>query len=100
MFVYSCVQFSEFATYCCSTQGTILIGNMEGCHKDPKYFKRPYEFYPEHFLDDNGKFIPKREGYAPFSVGELKKIVSYTTKCNYYFFQLHIIFSTIGKIYY
>lgn len=50
-------------------KGTILIANLGGCHADPAYWEKPDQFYPEHFLDEEGKFKPKKEGYVPFSIG-------------------------------
>lgn len=48
---------------------TIIIGAVEGCQFDSAYWERPSDFYPEHFLDEDGKFKPKKDGYAPFSIG-------------------------------
>lgn len=47
----------------------ILIGHLEFCHKHPRYWEKPNEFYPEHFLDENGKFCAKKEGFLPFGIG-------------------------------
>ncbi|KAK7079648.1 hypothetical protein SK128_006050 [Halocaridina rubra] len=50
-------------------EGTVLFGCTEICHRDPKYWERPNEFYPEHFLDGQGKLLTKKEGFLPFSLG-------------------------------
>ena len=42
----------------------------EHCHKNPEYWEKPDEFYPEHFIDEDGKLISKKEGYIPFSIGK------------------------------
>ncbi|XP_050707440.1 cytochrome P450 2L1-like [Eriocheir sinensis] len=49
-------------------KGTVLYPHLECCHRDPTLWERPDEFYPEHFLDADGKYINK-EGLLPFSVG-------------------------------
>ncbi|XP_066974435.1 cytochrome P450 2L1-like isoform X1 [Macrobrachium rosenbergii] len=51
-------------------KNSVLIGHLECCNKDPAYWERPNDFYPEHFLDENGKLSSKREGFLPFSVGK------------------------------
>ena len=37
-------------------QGTLVMANLSACHKDPKYWTKPDQFYPEHFLK-NGALI-------------------------------------------
>ncbi|XP_042888422.1 cytochrome P450 2L1-like [Penaeus japonicus] len=50
-------------------KGTLLMANAEGCHRDPTYWEKPDEFYPEHFLDPEGRLITKKDGFLPFSSG-------------------------------
>ena len=40
------------------------------CHYDKKHFERPEEFYPNHFIGENGELLTKKDAYAPFSIGE------------------------------
>jgi len=39
-----------------------------GLHRDPKYFEKPDEFYPERFLDENKRDI-NSTAYIPFGIG-------------------------------
>ncbi|XP_042870717.1 cytochrome P450 2L1-like [Penaeus japonicus] len=50
-------------------KGAVLSPHQEGCHTDPAFWEKPYEFYPEHFLDDQGKVLTKKEGFLPFCLG-------------------------------
>ena len=48
---------------------TSLIPNIYAMHRDPKYWKYPDQFYPEHFLGPDGTVvIPK--GFLPFGIGK------------------------------
>ncbi|XP_063877135.1 cytochrome P450 2L1-like isoform X1 [Scylla paramamosain] len=49
-------------------KGAVLLPHLECCHKDPELWEKPDQFYPEHFLDAEGKFV-NREGLMPFAVG-------------------------------
>ncbi|XP_045121026.1 cytochrome P450 2L1-like [Portunus trituberculatus] len=49
-------------------KGAVLLPHLECSHKDPELWEKPDQFYPEHFLDAEGKFVP-REGLMPFAVG-------------------------------
>ncbi|XP_056419489.1 uncharacterized protein LOC130360958 [Hyla sarda] len=50
-------------------KGTIILPVLHSLHKDKEYFKKPDEFYPEHFLDSEGNF-KKNEAFIPFSIGK------------------------------
>ncbi|XP_029446009.1 LOW QUALITY PROTEIN: cytochrome P450 2D15-like [Rhinatrema bivittatum] len=49
-------------------KGTVVITNLSSALKDESYWEKPHQFYPEHFLDAEGKFA-KREAFLPFSAG-------------------------------
>ncbi|KAG8556417.1 hypothetical protein GDO81_018066 [Engystomops pustulosus] len=49
-------------------KGTTIMTNLSSVLKDQKIWEKPLQFYPKHFLDDNGKFV-KREAFIPFSAG-------------------------------
>ncbi|XP_040263277.1 cytochrome P450 2D14-like [Bufo bufo] len=49
-------------------KGTTVITNLSSVLKDQQVWEKPLQFYPKHFLDENGKFV-KREAFIPFSAG-------------------------------
>uniref|UniRef100_A0A8C5MVD9 Cytochrome P450 n=1 Tax=Leptobrachium leishanense TaxID=445787 RepID=A0A8C5MVD9_9ANUR len=49
-------------------KGTHVIPVLSSVLQDTAYFAKPYDFYPEHFLDSDGKFV-KNEAFLPFSAG-------------------------------
>ncbi|NXC43053.1 CP2DH protein, partial [Penelope pileata] len=49
-------------------KGTTVITNLNSVLKDETVWKKPNEFYPEHFLDENGQFV-RPEAFLPFSAG-------------------------------
>ncbi|KAM4022750.1 cytochrome P450 2D14-like [Anomaloglossus baeobatrachus] len=50
-------------------KGTTIITNLSSVLKDYEVWEKPLQFYPQHFLDENGKF-EKREAFIPFSAGK------------------------------
>ncbi|KAM4042277.1 cytochrome P450 2K4-like [Anomaloglossus baeobatrachus] len=50
-------------------KGTHIMPSMTSVLRDDKYFKKPDEFYPQHFLDSDGNFV-KNEAFIPFSAGK------------------------------
>ncbi|XP_068136096.1 cytochrome P450 2K1-like [Hyperolius riggenbachi] len=49
-------------------KGTVVFPLISSSLRDKSYFEKPYEFYPEHFLDAKGNF-KKNEAFIPFSIG-------------------------------
>ncbi|XP_060101318.1 cytochrome P450 2D14-like [Heteronotia binoei] len=47
---------------------TTVFSHLSSVLKDEAMWEKPYQFYPEHFLDANGRFV-KREAFLPFSAG-------------------------------
>ncbi|XP_066451891.1 cytochrome P450 2K4-like [Eleutherodactylus coqui] len=50
-------------------KGTTVVALLHSALRDKAYFEKPYEFYPEHFLDSAGNF-KKNEAFIPFSIGK------------------------------
>merc|ERR1712123_121631 len=50
-------------------QGTLVMANLSACHRDPKYWTKPDQFYPEHFLT-NGALVEDKPGFLPYGVGK------------------------------
>ncbi|CAH0559426.1 unnamed protein product [Brassicogethes aeneus] len=67
---------------------TVVLG-VYNVHKDPKYWDRPEEFYPKHFLPEA---TAKRHSYAylPFSAGPRRCVAQ-----QYSYVNMKIIVSTI-----
>ncbi|XP_053565549.1 cytochrome P450 2K6 [Bombina bombina] len=49
-------------------KGTSVLPVLASALQDKKYFEKPDEFYPQHFLDSEGNFV-KKEALIPFSAG-------------------------------
>ncbi|KAL6463561.1 hypothetical protein MHYP_G00279520 [Metynnis hypsauchen] len=50
-------------------KGTVVVTSLSSVLSDKGEWERPQEFYPKHFLDDQGHFR-KRELFLPFSAGK------------------------------
>nr|QST15076.1 CYP370C7 protein [Diaphanosoma celebensis] len=50
-------------------KGTILFANLHKIHHSPEHWTKPEEFYPEHFLDEDGH-LTNPEAFIPFSAGK------------------------------
>ncbi|XP_060119043.1 cytochrome P450 2K6-like [Heteronotia binoei] len=49
-------------------KGTHIIPLLYSVLFDESEWEKPFQFYPEHFLDSEGKFV-KRDAFLPFSAG-------------------------------
>ncbi|KFP97789.1 Cytochrome P450 2K1, partial [Leptosomus discolor] len=49
-------------------KGTYIIPLLTSVLQDESQWEKPDMFYPEHFLDANGKFV-KKDAFMPFSAG-------------------------------
>ncbi|XP_077156772.1 cytochrome P450 2U1-like [Paroedura picta] len=50
-------------------KGTVVFCNLWSVHRDPRIWKNPDDFYPERFLDENGRLL-KTETFIPFGTGK------------------------------
>uniref|UniRef100_A0ACB8GF29 Uncharacterized protein n=1 Tax=Sphaerodactylus townsendi TaxID=933632 RepID=A0ACB8GF29_9SAUR len=49
-------------------KGTHIVPLLYSVLYDESQWEKPFQFYPEHFLDSEGKFV-KRDAFMPFSAG-------------------------------
>ena len=45
------------------------MANLSACHRDPMFWAKPDQFYPEHFLKD-GVLVEDKPGFLPYGVGK------------------------------
>ncbi|XP_069035463.1 cytochrome P450 2J4-like [Lepisosteus oculatus] len=50
-------------------KGTQIFGNLTSVLFDKNEWETPHHFNPEHFLEENGKFV-RRDAFMPFSAGK------------------------------
>uniref|UniRef100_A0A8C6V3B3 Uncharacterized protein n=1 Tax=Naja naja TaxID=35670 RepID=A0A8C6V3B3_NAJNA len=50
-------------------KGMYILPLLTSVLRDESQWEKPHEFYPEHFLDSQGKFV-KRDAFMPFSAGQ------------------------------
>jgi len=55
-------------------KGTVVIGNLSMCLRDPKLWLNPEQFYPEHFLTKENQLKSEEDilGFFAFGVGKRK----------------------------
>jgi len=51
-------------------QGTLVMANLSSCHRDTKYWSKPDQFHPQHFLTSEGELIEDKEGFLPYGIGK------------------------------
>ncbi|KAM9305501.1 cytochrome P450 2K1-like [Gastrophryne carolinensis] len=64
---HTCPKDVNFRGYCIP-KGTEVIPLLTSVLYDKTQWKTPYEFNPNHFLDESGKFL-KKDAFMPFSAG-------------------------------
>lgn len=43
--------------------------NYSACHRCPEFWEKPDEFYPGHFLTEEGALVMDKPGFLPYGVG-------------------------------
>lgn len=50
-------------------QNAVINTTAISIHNDPRLWEKPETLLPERWLDEDGKFTTKKEGFLPFGVG-------------------------------
>ncbi|KAM9305504.1 uncharacterized protein PAF06_014065 [Gastrophryne carolinensis] len=66
--MHTCAKDVYFRGYCIP-KGTDVIPLLTSVLYDKTQWKTPYEFNPNHFLDESGKFV-RQDAFMPFSAGK------------------------------
>lgn len=66
--VHRCTETVKFGGYIIP-KDTIALVSLYSMHMDEAYWKDPYSFRPERFLDEHGHFI-YHENFLPFGLGK------------------------------
>ena len=51
-------------------KGTFIFPNFHKVHRDTEFWEKPEELCPEHWLDTNGNFVSKHDGFLSFGTGK------------------------------
>ncbi|XP_062987885.1 cytochrome P450 2J4-like [Elgaria multicarinata webbii] len=66
-------------------KGTFVIPDLRSVLLDPKQWRKPREFNPQNFLDQDGNFMP-REDFLPFGAGHRVCLGEQMAKMELFFF--------------
>nr|QST15071.1 CYP370C2 protein [Diaphanosoma celebensis] len=66
-------------------KGTIVFSNLYQVHHDPEHWAKPDEFYPEHFLNEDGS-LRSPEAFIPFAIGKRACLGESLAKMEFYLF--------------
>ncbi|XP_066450312.1 putative inactive cytochrome P450 2G1 [Eleutherodactylus coqui] len=78
-------------------KGTYIIPSLTSVLRDAKYFKKPDDFYPQHFLDADGNFV-KNEAFMPFSAGKRNCVGADLAKMELFLFFTKLLQSFTFKV--
>ncbi|XP_068136102.1 cytochrome P450 2K6-like [Hyperolius riggenbachi] len=71
-------------------KGTVVLPVLYSVFTDEAYFKKPHDFYPEHFLDDKGNF-KKNEAFIPFLIGKRSCVGEALVKIEMFLFFTYLL---------
>lgn len=67
-------------------KNAIMLVSLYSLNMDKDYWKDPFHFRPERFLDDEGKLIQHTDQFLPFGLGNLNCFGIRSEKSSYIFF--------------